>query len=198
MFECLLLQGVSIVNHKAKDKKKSNTYWIINIFLITLLVGTVLSTASEMVIGSIKTVGTIFLLIFCVIVLGIIFDTIGVAVTAADPIPFISLASKKKKGAKIALGLIKNADKVSALCNDVVGDICGILSGAAGGVLAVWLMANSSRYNYAGVIVSGFIAAFTVAGKAAGKSYAIANSKSILLAVGVILESLQSFFKTKR
>ena len=71
--------------------------------------------------------------------LGILFDIIGVAVTAADPRPFHSMAAHKEKGAKEALKLLRNADRVSSVCNDVVGDICGIVSGATGAVIVARL-----------------------------------------------------------
>ena len=43
-----------------------------------------------------------------------------------------AMSSKKIKGAKKAVSFKKNADKVSSFCNDVIGDICGIISGSAG------------------------------------------------------------------
>ena len=70
-----------------------------------------------------------FGVLVCFIGLGIVFDIIGVAVTAADERPFHSMAAHKTPGAREALGLIRRANKVSSFCNDVVGDICGIISG---------------------------------------------------------------------
>ena len=75
--------------------------------------------------------------------LGILFDIIGVAVTAADPRPFHSMAAHKEKGAKEALKLLRNADRVSSVCNDVVGDICGIVSGATGAVIVARLQSGT-------------------------------------------------------
>ena len=71
--------------------------------------------------------------------LGILFDIIGVAVTAADPRPFHSMAAHKEPGAKEALVLLRNAGRVSSVCNDVVGDICGIVSGTTTAVIVVRL-----------------------------------------------------------
>ena len=73
--------------------------------------------------------------------LGILFDIIGVAVTAADPRPFHSMAAHKEPGAKEALMLLRNAGRVSSVCNDVVGDICGIVSGTTTAVIVVRLQA---------------------------------------------------------
>ena len=49
------------------------------------------------------------------------------------------MAAHKEKGAKEALKLLRNADRVSSVCNDVVGDICGIVSGATGAVIVARL-----------------------------------------------------------
>ena len=65
-----------------------------------------------------------------IIIINIATDTIGTAVTAADIIPFNAMASRKIAGSKLAIKMIKNADKVSNIFNDVIGDMCGIISGA--------------------------------------------------------------------
>ena len=62
-----------------------------------------------------------FVVLACFILLGIVFDIIGVAVTAADERPFHSMAAHRTPGAREALGLIRKANKVSSFCNDVVG-----------------------------------------------------------------------------
>ena len=57
---------------------------------------------------------------------------IGIAVTVATPKTFNSMATKNVRGARACINLIRKASKVSSFCNDVIGDICGILSGSAG------------------------------------------------------------------
>ena len=56
------------------------------------------------------TVGIIVVLLF--ILIGVMFDMVGVAVAAADEAPFHSMASQKVKGASLAIKMIKNASKV--------------------------------------------------------------------------------------
>lgn len=106
---------------------------------------------------------------------------IGVSVTVAEEEVFHSMASKKVKSAKTALSLIKINSKVSSFCNDVVGDVCGIISGSAGVTIA---MSISKALNFSFVItsliVTSLIASITIGGKALGKSYAINKSNSIL------------------
>ena len=64
------------------------------------------------------------IILIAVILIGIIFDVIGVAVTVAEEGDFHAKATKKAKGAKSSLKLIKNASKVANICADVIGDIC--------------------------------------------------------------------------
>ena len=75
----------------------------------------------------------------------------------------------------------KNADKVSSFCNDVIGDICGIISGSAGVIIATFL-ANTFEINIfiVTLLVTAIIAALTIGGKALGKSIAINKSNYIL------------------
>ena len=70
-----------------------------------------------------------FLILLVIVMVGIIFDIIGVAVTSADEKPFHSMAARKVPGSQEAIKLLRNAERVSSICNDVVGDICGVVSG---------------------------------------------------------------------
>ncbi|UKI27690.1 MAG: hypothetical protein L6V91_03675 [Bacilli bacterium] len=120
-------------------------------------------------------IGIIILITF--ILIGIIFDMIGVAVTSSNEEPLHAMSSKKIKGAKKAVSFKKNADKVSSFCNDVIGDICGIISGSAGVAVATSL-ANTYNLNifYTTLIVTAIIAALTIGGKAFCKKIAINNN----------------------
>ena len=160
-----------------KKKELINYNWIIKITLLTFVISLLFTTFSEIVIPNVNVViGILLLIIF--ILLGIIFDMIGVSVTAADIVPFNSMNSRKIKGADIAVTFKKNADKVSSFCNDVVGDICGIVSGSAGSIIALSI-ANAFKFNkfYVMLIVTALVASLTIGGKALGKSFAI-NKKS--------------------
>ena len=163
-----------------KKKELINYNWIIKITLIIFVISLLFTTFSEIVIPNVNVViGILLLIIF--ILLGIIFDMIGVSVTAADIVPFNSMNSRKIKGADIAVTFKKNADKVSSFCNDVVGDICGIVSGSAGSIIALSI-ANAFKFNkfYVMLIVTALVASLTIGGKALGKSFAINKSNTIL------------------
>ena len=132
---------------------------------------------------------TLILLLF--IALGILFDIIGVAVTAANPKPFTSMAAHRVKGAKEALYLIRNAEKVASCCNDVVGDICGIVSGSTAAVIVTHLQRDLSTTS---VLISigatALISGITIGGKALGKTVAINQCTSVVYRVARIMHAL--------
>ena len=140
----------------------ANYNWIFKITIIAFMMSFVFSTFSETIIPNVNLIaGLLILIIF--ILIGIIFDVVGVAVTAADIKPFNSMNSRKIKGADIAVLFKKNADKVSSFCNDVVGDICGIISGSTGSIIS---LAISSKLNFNGfytmLFVTALIASITI------------------------------------
>ena len=55
-----------------------------------------------------------------------------------------AMASRKVPEAMEALHLIRNANRVSSFCNDVIGDICGVISGSASAVIAARVIAGGS------------------------------------------------------
>ena len=162
-------------------KKNSIDYgWLIKIIILSFIISVFFSFISEMTIPKFNIViGIIICLLF--ILIGIIFDMIGVSVTASDESIFNSMASKKIRGAKLAVKFKKKADKVSSFCNDVVGDICGIISGSAGAVIALRLSVNLNIDPLlTTLLVTGLISALTIGGKALVKTRAIKNSNKIL------------------
>ena len=168
---------------KKKEKVKKehiDVKWIVKILIMSFTISFGLSFVSQMTIPNLSLVfGIIVTLLF--IGLGILFDIIGVSVTSSDEAVFHSMNSRKVKGASIAVKFKKNADKVASFCNDVIGDICGIVSGAAGTTIAAIVI---STYDFNPLIVtltvSATIAALTIGGKAVGKSFAINKSDIIL------------------
>ena len=106
---------------------------------------------------------------------------IGISVTVADINTFNSMASKRVKGASLAVKFIKNAEKLSSFCNDVIGDICGIISGALSSSISLILSMNFSlNILITTLLITGLVAAVTIGGKALGKSFAINKSNIIL------------------
>ena len=173
-----------------KNKKLVDYKWIGIVTVSAFLISVLFSFISELVMPSATAVvATIIILLF--IGIGILFDIIGIAITVADVSTFNSMATKRVRGASIAVKLIKHNEKASSFCNDVIGDICGIISGSAGVVLSTII---STKFNISiltvTLIVTGFIAALTIGGKAIGKHLAINKSTSILFEFSKVL----SFF----
>ncbi len=168
-------------------KKNVDYKWIFKIIIISFVISVFFSFVSEMTIPNFNVVfGIIICLLF--IVIGIIFDMIGVSVTASDESVFNSMAAKKMRGAKLAVKFKKNADKVSSFCNDVVGDICGIISGSAGAVIALRLsQVFSINPLIITLLVTGLISAITIGGKALVKGMAIRRSNKILYRFALVL-----------
>ena len=172
----------SLKKQLQRDKKKEliNYGWIIKITLIAFSMSFLFSALSETTIPNVNVIVGIIILIFFILI-GILFDMVGVAVTAADIAPFNSMSSRKIRGASIAVMFKQNADKVSSFCNDVIGDICGIISGSAGSIIAISLAAslNFNKF-YVMLFITALIASLTIGGKALGKSFAINKSNTIL------------------
>jgi len=171
-----------------KKKKNSVDYiWILKIIIIAFIISIVFTTISETIIPNVNVIiGIILTIVF--IAIGVLFDMIGVAVTASDEKVFHSMSSQKVRGAKTAVVLKKNASKVSSFCNDVVGDICGIISGSTAAVIAINLT-NTSNFNslLITLIVMGIVSSITIGGKAIFKGVAISKSNKILFKFAKII-----------
>lgn len=169
---------------ETKNKsKKADKKWIIIVSTSALLISALLSLLSELILPNTFIVINIVLVILF-IALGIVFDIIGVAITTAEEKMFHAMATKKIKGAKRAIKLIKNKEKASSFCNDVIGDICGVVSGSCGITIAV-KMASLLEINVLipTIIVTSLISALTIGGKAIGKTFAVNNSNEIVFTI---------------
>ena len=154
-------------------KKPSRFSWPIRVFFISICLSAALSVISSELLGA-ASLAASFAILAGFIGLGILFDIIGVAVTAADEKPFHSMASHREPGAKEALRLIRGADKVSSFCNDVVGDICGIVSGTTAAVIVVELQRHLSVQGVLlSLAVTALVSGLTIGGKALGKTFAM-------------------------
>jgi len=172
-------------------RKKNNYKWLIKIVLISVAASMVFTLASTEILGR---AGYILasLTLAAIVVLGIVFDVIGVAVTVAAEAPFHSMAAHHERGAAESLRLIKNADKVSSFCNDVVGDVTGIISGTTVAMIAARLMEGLNTENLIiPLLISGLVTGLMVGGKSVGKTVAINGSTRIVLRVGKLINLLR-------
>ena len=167
--------------------KKSNNRWVIIVTLLAFGLSLIMSFVAGIILKNVTLVVSI-LVTFLFVLLGIIFDIIGVAVTSGDEVAFHSMSARRVRGGKTGVMLVKNASKVSSICCDVVGDICGIISGSAG-VTIVALIIKMTNINelLISLIVTALISALTIGGKAIGKSMAINKSTEVITIVAKIL-----------
>ena len=168
--------------------KKDN--WIIIVFILTFILSIVFSTISNLIAATFNNIILIIVLILT-IGLGILFDIIGTSSISAKESTFHSLSSKKIKGSKEGLMLVKHSHRISSFCNDIVGDICGIISGAIGAILAISISTTTGFNNTViSIIIASLISSLTVGGKAIFKIIAIKNADSIIHATGKFLYTI--------
>ncbi len=167
-----------------KKPQKRNT-WFVKALFLTLILSFTFSLISELVIGN-APLAVAYLLIVLLVVIAVVTDMIGTAAAACDIEPFLAMSARKVKGSKMAVRLAKNAEKVSSVCADIIGDICGIVSGACGSAIVVKQFVDGTSI-FVSVLFSAVIAAITVSGKAFGKTYAMTNSNKIIFAVARVL-----------
>lgn len=172
-------------------KNKPDFKWAFIVTILAFIISIAMTLFSTVTLENVSLLIAI-LITFLFILLGIVFDIIGVAVTCGDEVAFHSMSSRKVKGGKMGVKLLKNTDKVSSVCCDVVGDVCGIVSGTSG-VVIVSLIIKLTNFNelVISLLVTGIISALTIGGKALGKNFAINKSKEIVTIVSKILTMFQ-------
>ena len=177
-----------------KRERNKNIRWVVIIFFATIFISGAISLLSDVLMAN-STMVVAFLILLMIIFVGIVFDIIGMAVATAEEKPFHAMAARKVAGAKEAIQLLRNAERVSSICNDVVGDICGVVSGSASATIAAQILSNF-EFTWPQVIslaMSALAAGLTVGGKAIGKSFAVNSCVDIVHTVGKILHRMNKF-----
>ena len=171
-----------------KKERNKTIRWVVTIFLVTIVISGTISFISDEVMGR-SGIITAFLILLAIIFVGIVFDIIGMAVASADEKPFHSMASRKVPGAQASIRLLRNAERVSSICNDVVGDICGVVSGSASATIAAQILQRGDFGwpQLIGLGMSALCAGLTVGGKAIGKTFAVNSATEIVHAVGKLI-----------
>ncbi len=178
----------------AKSERGKTVRWVVTIFLITIVISGTISLISDEIMER-SGMAVAFLILFAIVMVGILFDVVGVAVTSADERPFHSMAARKVPGAQESIRLLRSAERVSSICNDVVGDICGVVSGSASATIAAQVLSNFSfRWpEIVTLVMSALVAGLTVGGKAIGKTFAVNSSTAIVHGVGRLIYLLRHF-----
>ena len=183
----------------SKRERNKTIRWVVTIFIVTIFISGAISLLSDVIMEN-SSVFVAFLILLAIILIGIVFDIIGMAVASADEKPFHSMAARKVPGAQESIALLRNAERVSSICNDVVGDICGVVSGSASATIAVQIISNFdfSWPQIVSLAMSALAAGLTVGGKAIGKSFAVNSSTAIVHSVGKCIHWLHSLTKPKK
>ena len=170
----------------------NNKNWVIKAFILTFFLALIISGISNVIV---ENCGFIVLLIITILIvlLGIIFDIIGTAVLTANEATFHAKASNKIDGSKESIRLIKNSSNIANFCNDIVGDICGIVSGSMGAMIAIYSATHLNINNtLTALLISSIISSIMVGGKAIGKNIAVKKSDEILFMVGKVLNKFSN------
>lgn len=172
----------------AKNGNRAQIRWALTIFLTTIVISGLISFTANTVMAR-SGMAIAFVILLLIILVGILFDMVGVAVASAEERPFHSMAARKVPGAAEAIKLLRNANRVSSICNDVIGDICGVVSGAASAAIAVQIVAKVglSNESLASLFMSALVAGLTVGGKAVCKSFAMNSSTKIVFATARVI-----------
>lgn len=185
-----------------KSQIKRSMKFSLTIAVITFVLAAIFSTVSQSILSDV--IWIIGLLIVLVIIsVGVLFDMLGIASTAANERPFHAMAAEKVPGAKEAVIIIRNADKFASFCNDVIGDISGIVSGTASAIVVLQIAElfgqgeGSTWQIVLSVVLTSIVAAITVGGKAIGKYFAINASTTIIIFAGKTISVIERRLKIR-
>lgn len=174
-----------------KNGSRTNYKFVLTVAALTLPISAVFDTSTIFMNKTTWYIGA--LVVVFIVFVGAIFDMLGMAAAAARETPFHAMASKRVYGARKAIVIVRNAEKVSSVCSDVIGDIAGVLSGAGALAVSVQLLATIHAAGWRGeavkIGITAVITALTVGGKAIGKTIAIHSPTPIILLAARIWET---------
>lgn len=185
-----------------KSRVKSSIKFSLTIAVITFVLAAIFSIVSQSVLGDVVWIVGLVIVLFIVLI-GVVFDMLGIASTAADEAPFHAMAAEKVNGAKEAVSIIRNADKFASFCNDVIGDISGIVSGTATAIVVLQIARltgngeGTTLQIILSVLLTSFVASVTVGGKALGKYFAIHASTTIVFFAGKVIAVIENKLKIR-
>ncbi len=177
------------------NKTATRNRWVMIITFWTFILAILISIVAQYLFGVVESFLLALLILLLVVFVGILFDMIGIAATVAEEAPLLAKAARRVYGAREALFLIRNADRFANFCNDVIGDIAGIISGGLSAYLVLRLVGSGLfRENpLLSVSATGLISALTVGGKGLGKAVALDRSTEIILWFAAVLARIESF-----
>ena len=152
--------------------KKRAFVFAIKMFVLTVSLSLLFSVLSELAISKANIIISVLVLILF-LGISVVCDLIGVAATSAT----------------ISNKLTRNADKVAVVLQDIVGDICSILSGSAiAGIIIKIIASESSAAFLLSAALASLFAGLGVFLRALGKNYAMKNADRIMKKLGRVLK----------
>lgn len=199
MEEDNLNQKKESVKKKQKQKKRKMPEWLVwglSVLALSFALTVIFSFLTEISINESSPAYLCVIVLLILLVLNIGCDVLANSIISCKADAFHAMASNKIKGAKRAVTFCRNATKLSSIFADVIGDICGIVSGAAGAVLGVIIAGDGSTTIklISAIGVSAVIGALTVGGKAIFKHFAIKYNKQIVFGFA----KFTTFFKKEK
>jgi CBS domain containing-hemolysin-like protein len=194
------LKNTKNTNKKIKNKKRKNIMpewlgWGLTVIVFSFALTVIFSFLTEISIKNSPAFVCIIVLIL-LLVINISCDVLANAIISCLPDSFHAMASNKIRGAKRAVTFCKNATKLGSVFADVIGDICGIVSGASGAALVMFIAKDGGTTTelIASIGVNAVIGALTVGGKAIFKHFAIKYNKQIVFGFA----RFTTFFKREK
>ncbi|MTI84152.1 MAG: hypothetical protein FH756_09620 [Firmicutes bacterium] len=177
------------------NKSTVSVWYILGVGIVSFVLAAIFFNLSQLLAQKLNNLFISAFFLILIILIGIIFDTVGTSAAASTEATFHSRAAKKVTGARQSVYLVRNADKVANIANDVVGDIAGTVSGALGIALVLQIVSYYPGINkfLLTMIITAVIAAITVSGKAFGKKTALSKGNDIIFIVGKIIAGIEKF-----
>ncbi|MDR3602894.1 MAG: hypothetical protein P4L49_20855 [Desulfosporosinus sp.] len=175
-------------------KRKSGKHLLL-VFIGSFVIAGIVGISSELLMRRTSSLWVAALFLLTVIGVHIVFDIIGIAATAANEAPHHAKAANRVKGARQAVYLVRHADLVANMANDVVGDVTGTLSGVLAAAMVIDIVRLYPTFGakeiWLSTLMLALVASITVTGKAVGKSFAIQDANKVIAWVGSVLAAIE-------
>ncbi|MDP4126783.1 MAG: hypothetical protein Q8912_07560 [Bacillota bacterium] len=178
----------------AVRKRKSWKHLVI-VFIGSFIIAAIVGIGSELLMRRASSLWVAALFLLAVIGVHIIFDIVGIAATAANEAPHHARAANRIRGARQSVYLVRHADFVANIANDVVGDVTGTLSGVMAAAIVIDIIryypALETKEIWVTTLILALVASITITGKAVGKTFAIQDANKVIAWVGNIIAAVE-------
>ena len=174
---------------RKRNRRKRPYLWLLCLTFLAAVIAFGIGIASDAFISNSVVVCVVIILVL--ILIAFLGDIVAMAMVTADLDHFNAMASRKVRGAKMCVRLVKKGDRVASIFSDVLGDVTAIVSGSVGASLAFVLLEGSSVSSIEKTLivasVGAAISGVAVLAKAIAKIIGIKNSTKVVFVVGRFL-----------